>query len=120
MLKKANKKFNFVSVKYRRNDERNGLSEQPGQEESNETQSEVTTSAQPDPTAPPMLVQESSRPVFTIPFSTLGSPSDPPPPYQSPQSFGESPPNYQAAAAATGGFREENYKTDYGSAFTYS
>ena len=108
-------------MKSRRNyAERNRLSEQPGQEESNETQSEVTTSAQPDPTAPPMLVQESSRPVFTIPFSTLGSPSDPPPPYQSPQSFGKSPPNYQAAAAATGGFREENYKTDYGSAFTYS
>ena len=116
-------KLNSVSVRSKRNNVRNRLSEQPVQEESNENQSEMTTSAQtglaqPDPSAPPMLVQDSSRQVFTIPY-TVGSPSDPPPPYQSPQSFGESPPTYQAAAA-TGGFREENYKTDYGSAFTYS
>ena len=41
-------------------------------------------------------------------------------PVQEPSSEAKGYPTQESAVAGPGGFREDNYKTDYGSAFTYS
>ena len=101
------------------------------------TTSASTSWLHPNQTGAPSPTQDQSRENRTIPGTISGTVSgtisgsmtiytisagsglnqdDLPPSYQSQEASSGSPPTYQAATS--GGFREENYKTDYSSAFT--
>ena len=93
------------------------------------TTSASTSWLHPNQTGAPGPTQDQSRENRTISGTISGSMTiytisagsglnqdDLPPSYQSQEASSDSPPTYQAATS--GGFREENYKTDYSSAFT--